>query len=159
MASIVSSVLDVDSVAQKDGRFYVRELHTDSVGFVYRFEYLADVTVDRNAVMTARAGTLIPNMQTREMIDAIVNDASLSSLVYNTPAQAAAFVRDHYRDATRGELALTARWILDRIAAGEVTDTQVRNAFNLTAAQWTTLKTKMQNLVASYTTVDTAVGE
>jgi len=35
----------------------------------------------------------------------------------------------------------------------------VQNAFSLTAGQWTTLKSKMQTLVNSYSTVDTAVGE
>ena len=159
MATIVSSVLDADTAPQKDGRTYVRELHTDSVGATYRFEYLASPSMDRNAIMLARAATLIPDAQTREMLLAIALDLPLASLQYSTPAQAAAFVRAHYQQATRNELALTAQWILDRITAGEVTDAQVANAFNLTTAQWNTLKTKMQNLVASYTTVETAVGQ
>ena len=159
MATIVSSVLDADSLPQADGRTYVRELHTDSVGESYRFEYLADVTVDRNAILTARAATLIPSAQTFEMLYVIANDLPLSSLVYNSPQDAANFVRAHYKEATRDELAITAKWILDRYAAGDFTAQQLANAWGITLQQLSTLQTKMQNLVNSYTTVETAVGE
>jgi hypothetical protein len=40
-----------------------------------------------------------------------------------------------------------------------VTDTQVRNAFGLTAGQWTTLKAKMTTWRTEYLDVQAAVGE
>jgi hypothetical protein len=80
-------------------------------------------------------------------------------LKYNTLADLAAFVRQIYLNGSKAQLALTAKRILEWIANGRFTDTQVQNAFGLTSTQWTNLKAKMQNLVNSYTTVDTAVGE
>lgn len=53
--SIVSSTYTVDAHAQIDGRKYVTEMHTDSVGDVHRVEYLAPVGADYTAIMNARA--------------------------------------------------------------------------------------------------------
>lgn len=45
----------LSSVAQVDGRSYIVELHTDHEGKTYKVEYLADVGLDINKVMLARA--------------------------------------------------------------------------------------------------------
>jgi hypothetical protein len=47
MASIVSSVITSD-VVQVDGRHAVVEQHTDSLGFVHLFPYLAEIGTDIN---------------------------------------------------------------------------------------------------------------
>lgn len=52
--SIVSSTHTVGPV-QVDGRSTVIELHTDSLGVVYRVEYLASSGTDYVAVRDARA--------------------------------------------------------------------------------------------------------
>lgn len=67
--------------------------------------------------------------------------------------------REAYRNGERERVCQLARFILSRIAAGDITDAQCRNAFNLTAQQWNALKTKMQNFVAAQDTVRGAVGE
>lgn len=67
--------------------------------------------------------------------------------------------RQAYQEAQQDRVVQLAKFILNRIIAGDVTDTQVRNAFNLTVNQWNTLKTKMQNWVANYESVQSAAGE
>lgn len=67
--------------------------------------------------------------------------------------------RQAYQEATQERVVQLAKFILNRITAGDVTDTQVRNSFNLTVNQWNTLKTKMQTWVANYESVQNAAGE
>ena len=78
---------------------------------------------------------------------------------HQTPQEFVQRFRDAFREGNRDRLAKLATWLLNRIAAGDVTDTQVRNAFGLTVTQWNTLKTKMQNLVNNYNAVQSAAGE
>jgi len=80
-------------------------------------------------------------------------------LKHQTAAQFIARFREAYRNADRERLVQLARFILARIAAGDITDAQCRNAFNLTSAQWTNLKTKMQNWVTAHNSIQSAVGE
>lgn len=62
------------------------------------------------------------------------------SLHHQTAAQFVARLRERYRGASREELARLAWWIIERVNAGDITDLQVRNAFGLTSAQYTTFK-------------------
>ncbi len=78
---------------------------------------------------------------------------------YQTAAQFAARLRERYRSASREECARIATWILNRIEAGDITDAQVRNAFGLTAGQYTTLKSKMTSLRTNWLGVQSAAGE
>lgn len=55
--SIVSST-HTEGPAQVDGRHYVTETHTDHLGGVIEFEYLAAVGADYVAIRTARAASL-----------------------------------------------------------------------------------------------------
>jgi hypothetical protein len=81
------------------------------------------------------------------------------NLKYQTAAQFAARLRERYRHASREEAVRIATWILNRIEAGDITDTQVRNAFGLTAGQYTTLKSKWTNLRTNWLAVQSAQGE
>ena len=81
------------------------------------------------------------------------------NLKHQTAPQFATRLRERYRSASREECARIASWILRHIANGDFTDLQVRNAFGLTAGQWTTLKAKMQALVDNYNAVQLAQGE
>ena len=67
--------------------------------------------------------------------------------------------RQAYQESDKERLVQLAKFILARIVAGDVTDTQCRNVFNLTVNQWNTLKTKMQTWVDNYNSVQSAVGE
>lgn len=80
-------------------------------------------------------------------------------LKHQTKEQFIQRFRQAYQNGNRERLAKLANWLLNRIADGDVTDTQARNAFNLTVTQWNTLKTKMQNLVNNYNAVQSAAGE
>ncbi len=68
-------------------------------------------------------------------------------------------VREAYRQGDRETLLKVSRFILARIQAGDLTDAQVRTAFGLTNAQWTALKTRMQNYLNADNTLRSAVGE
>ena len=80
-------------------------------------------------------------------------------LIHQTPSQFITRFRQAYQNGEKERLVALAKFILNRITAGDITDTQCRNAFGLTATQWNNLKTKMQNLIASYNAIQSAVGE
>jgi hypothetical protein len=67
--------------------------------------------------------------------------------------------REAYRNAERQRLIQLATFILNRIAAGDITDANCRNAFGLNTTQWNALKTKMQNYITANSTVQSAQGE
>ena len=68
-------------------------------------------------------------------------------------------VRAAYRDGNAEIVLAVARFILSRLAAGDITDAQCRNAFSLNVTQWNALKTRMQNYVTADNTVKAATGE
>jgi hypothetical protein len=80
-------------------------------------------------------------------------------LKHQTASEFIARFREAYRNSSREQLARLAKWLLLRLAAGDLTDTQVRNAFGLTVAQWNTKKTQMTDLVAKYDAVQAAKGD
>lgn len=80
-------------------------------------------------------------------------------LKHQTVQEFIARFREVYRNADRERLVQLARFILAKIAAGDITDAQCRNAFGLNATQWSNLKTRMQNYVTASNTVQSAVGE
>jgi adenosine/AMP kinase len=68
-------------------------------------------------------------------------------------------VRAAYRDGNPETLLKIARFLTARVQAGDITVAQVRTAFGLNAAQWTTLRDKMLALIAADNAVQSAVGE
>lgn len=81
------------------------------------------------------------------------------NLKHQTAAQFAERLRERYRTSEREDAARIAKWLLSAITAGDITDAQVRSAFDLTTTQWTALKSKMQTLVDNYNAVQSARGE
>ncbi len=82
------------------------------------------------------------------------------TLKYQTKAQLLARFRERYRTATKRELAKLAAWLYDRYIDGDLTATQIRNAFNLdTQAKWDAFRVKIQTLRDQYAAIDGAVGE
>ena len=81
------------------------------------------------------------------------------ALKHQTAAQFIARFREAYRSADKERLAQLCKWLLARIAAGDITDTQARNAFGMTVNQWNTKKTQMTDLVAKYDAVQAARGD
>lgn len=80
-------------------------------------------------------------------------------LKHQTTEAFVAKVRAAYREGDPEVLLKIAKFIISRISSGDITDAQCRNAFGLNSSQWTTLKTKMQNLIAASNTINSAVGE
>ena len=80
-------------------------------------------------------------------------------LKHQTAAEFVTRFREAYRNSDRETLIMLARFILGRIAAGDLTDAQCRTAFGLSTTQWNALKTKMNNFITSHNTVLSAVGE
>jgi hypothetical protein len=80
-------------------------------------------------------------------------------LKHQTVEAFVARVRAAYREGNSERLVAIARFIVARVQAGDITVAQVRNAFGLTSAQWTTLRTKMENLIAADNAVKSATGE
>jgi hypothetical protein len=80
-------------------------------------------------------------------------------LKHQTASEFVSRFREAYRNADRERLVQLAKFIISRIATGDITDAQCRTAFSLNTTQWNTLKTKMNNLIASYNAVQSAVGE
>jgi F0F1-type ATP synthase delta subunit len=80
-------------------------------------------------------------------------------LKHQTVEAFVARVRAAYRDGRPERVVAIARFIVSRVQAGDITVAQVRAAFGLTSAQWTALRTKMENLIAADNAVKSAVGE
>ena len=73
---------------------------------------------------------------------------------YSTPAQNIAALRRKFREANGMKVARIARWIL-----ANLTDAQIKNAFDLTTAQTAALKVRLQAKVDRLTAVETETGE
>ncbi|MHB1098727.1 MAG: hypothetical protein ACYCZR_04155 [Burkholderiales bacterium] len=80
-------------------------------------------------------------------------------LKHQTAAQFIARFREAYRSADKERLAQLCKWLLARIAAGDITDTQARNTFGLNVQQWNNKKTLLEDLVAKYDAVQAAQGD
>jgi hypothetical protein len=143
---------------QADGRRYVVEDHVDEFSRHHLVEYLAASDADYVAIRAARATQIGLRLIANEIEAALLVDAD-PVLEYATKPDFAPVMREAYRDATQVQCAYLANWIINRVNAGWVTETQVRNAFGLTAGQWTTLKAKMLALRDNYLAVQSAVGE
>jgi hypothetical protein len=80
-------------------------------------------------------------------------------LKHQTAAQFVARFREAYRNSERERCVQLGKFVIARIQSGDLTETQVRNAFGLTTTQWNTLKTKMNNRITAWNTLQAAVGE
>lgn len=154
---IVSSTYTLSGL-EADGRRWCREVHTDHLGVEHIVRYLAAVGADYAAILADRATRVWADLVGHEIEAALKVDAS-PTLQYATKTDFVPVYRQAYQESEREECAQLATWILHRITDGWVTDTQVRNAFGLTAGEWTTLKSKMQTLADHYAAVLAARGE
>lgn len=67
--------------------------------------------------------------------------------------------RAAWRDGSQQRLVRLSRFMIAAIQGGDITDTQCRSAFGVTATQWNAIKTKMNNLIAADNTILSAIGE
>lgn len=156
--SIVSSVIVFANV-QRDGRFAVRERHTDQVGLAQFIDYLAEASDDRTALMTNRVPLLNAQLTALEIANNLSAVTSLGSLasptfVYSTAAQNVVALRAAYQAATDRQ----AIFIGDFLST--LTSGQLQAAFGLTAGQVTTLQAnKLTPAAALAANLRTVVGQ
>lgn len=136
---IISSVIDQDS-AQADGRRAIRELHTDHVGKQYPVQYLAASDFNASAALSARVAILEQTLNQAEISANVAQISAVGSLasptlVYSTAAQNFAALRVAYQTASRIEAVMIGDFL------STLTDTQLRNAFNMTQGQVDNLRT------------------
>ncbi len=154
--SIVASIYTV-GVPQADGRCYVTELHTDHLGAVHRIDYGPVRVLDYGQVLARNAAQLAAQLVESEADAAFAGGPM--RLQQQTSAELAVRFRARFRESTGVECARLVSWLLERIAAGDLTDAQVRAAFGLTLAQYTNMKTRMSALRDQWLAVSGAGGE
>jgi hypothetical protein len=144
---------------QADGRRYVREIHTLTAGSPIVAEYLAGaelVEADYLAIRTARVARINEQLAAAEYESLLDRGWGLE---HQTAAELAARFRAEYLTADRDRVCRMAYWLLERIAAGDFTDVQCRNAFGLTTQQWNNLKsTRLQPQHDAWAAVLAATG-
>ena len=126
--------------AQKDGSRWCREVHTVTGGDQVVLYYLTPTGFSPSATVTARAALVNVQIADDEATANMDRDGALTT-VHHTAAEFAARFREAVRQATRERACYLAWWLLRRIAAGHLTDTQCRTAFGMTSTAWTTFKT------------------
>lgn len=146
------------------GKCNVELTLTDAAGLYpnYRqwMKFAASVTDQQLADAAALHITrVIADLAQYEAEQIILEARPFSSLRFQTKLEFADKLRQAFKSSSRERSATIANWILVHLAAGDFTDLQLRNAFGLTAGQWTTLKTKLQALADNYNAVQTAQGE
>jgi hypothetical protein len=143
---------------QADGSAWVIEEHVDEAGDTHRRQYKAAQSVDRDAVLAARAIKLDEVLRRKETLFHLMHDrAPVFKLL--TGAQFLARLRAIYQEGKAEHIARIATWLMNRLDAGDVTDLQLRTAFGLNTTQWNALKAKMQALRADWLAVESAEGE
>lgn len=156
--AVLSSTLRVDP-PQLDGRRWAREDHVVTGGAVHQFSYWWNAATDNNAVLAARAVAVAAAVADAEAIAVMATDAT-PALVQQTGAEFRARLREAIRNASKDEACRLAWWLLRRVAAGDITDTQARTVFGLTAQQWATFKTdKLQPRSDAWAALLAATGE
>lgn len=137
----IASSVSIVGHAQRDGRCYVEERHTDHLGAVHRREFgpvlIGAVNVD--ALRAAHAAFLEVLLAEAEFRDRLTKIAALA-LEHQTGGQFADRFRALYKDSGKEYLYYLSWWVIEMIGAGFITDANVRNAFGMTANQWNTFK-------------------
>jgi hypothetical protein len=120
---------------QRDGRRWVLEKHIDHLGIEHVRHWLAEASDDLDAAIAAYALRLLDDLRDAEIQRNVANvmaDGRLAetSTVYSTAMQGINALRAAYQEA-----------IFTGDFLGSLTDAQLRNAFGITQAQVTTLRT------------------
>ncbi len=155
---IIFSII-VGDTRQADGRRRVEERHVDQAGAEHHVSYLCEAGFNAQTALSSRISQLNESLKETELSGMITDYPWDYVQTESTVAELVAYVRAAYRDGKKDELVPIASRILEWITNGRFNDTQVRNAFGLTAAQWTTLKNKMTALVNARVVIETAAGE
>ena len=161
MLTIVSSQV-IASVRQVDGRYTVRERHTDNTGQTYDLDYCAEIATDQNAHLAQSAINLAASLNATataaEINQNITNVTTLGSLAVvtfnnSTVAANVAVLRAAYATATQQQAIMIGDYL------NSLTNAQLMAAFSLSSAQVNTLRTnKLVPAASAAVTVRASVG-
>lgn len=145
--TIVSSVIASDS-AQRDGRRWIEEIHTDQLGLKYIRLYLVDAGYDANAALAAYVAVLEDGIAAAEIQNNLEQVTTLGSLaspkfIYSSAAANVAALRATFQFATQTQAIMIADFL------NTLTDQQLQNAFGLTAGQVSNLRTNKLTAAAT----------
>ena len=137
--SIIASNI-ISNVVQGDGRRSIVERHTDHLGKTWDRYYVAAALFDFAAALAAYATRLVIDLRNNEItsnVEAVVTNGSLAvyTLNYSTAAQNFSALRTAYQISTKVEAIMIGDFL------SSLTNAQLQNAFNMTLAEVTTLRT------------------
>lgn len=154
--AIVSSQI-VEDRAQIDGRRSIREQHTDQLGKLYFYAYLAEAMADAAAIMAARVTSinawLIQNEMDQDIAYILVGNYAAVTSQYAALADIRVALRNFYKTASGQDVGRMAGFLLT------LTDGQLRTIFNMTQAEVDALKVRLQNRFDALNAVLAATGE
>lgn len=156
---IVASAI-VERAPQRDGRMSVREQHTDHLGVNYFAAWLADNGMNLMQILLNRAAQISADLTAGEIaanISAVLaNPVNASpSFNYSTVNQNLNAIRAIYATLTSWQVCCLGRYFNGL----NLTDTQLKNIFNVNDAQLPALKTRLANQAADYDAAAAQTGQ
>ncbi len=153
MAIVLSEI--IENSVQIDGRRWIKERHTDSIGIRHFITYLANSNFDYNAALSARIANLEESLKLNEIqknYQAILSDTPLT-FNHVTLNEFSTAIRIIYMAARGEEACRLSKWMLER------TDAQLRSIFNIVQGQVAALRTRLQTKVDKLSAVLAESGE
>lgn len=80
-------------------------------------------------------------------------------LKHQTPEALLRRFRERFASSEKERCVEFGRALMERIAAGDLTEAQARAAFGYTVGQWNGLRTKMQRRINARVEINSAAGE
>ena len=79
-------------------------------------------------------------------------------LKHQTKEQFIARFREKYANSSKEQCAKLATWLMDKMDAGEFTDSQLRDSFKFTVVQWVDFRNELNNFRSSWRNIQNARG-
>ncbi len=80
-------------------------------------------------------------------------------LAHATPQQVLSAFREKYAASKGADTARLARWMAERLAAGDFTALEVRTAFGMNVGQFTAMQARLNVLKGHLEAIEQAIGE
>lgn len=157
-AAVLTSVIAQD-LAQKDGRRWIEELHTDQFGIQHPRFYMCAAAFDAAAQLLLDKAQTIIDLQNQETDTNVAQVTTIGSLAaptfnYSTVNQNLAALRAAYQTSTQTQAIMIGDYL------STLTDAQLQNIFGLTAGQVTTLRSnKLTPAATMAASIRSAVGQ
>jgi hypothetical protein len=138
---VTASSATFDGPPQADGSRMVIERHQCANGVPdVQFVYFAPAGFDPSTVLAGRTAMINAQLADAEATADMSNDGAPVAVEQTMTAFLQA-MRAAYKASDKADTCRLAWWLLRRIAAGQIADTQCQAAFGRSAAQWTSFKT------------------